>query len=355
MELFVDIQKKLPGFSLRISFTAGRDVMGLLGASGSGKSMTLRCIAGIERPDRGKIILNGRVLFDSEKGICVSSRQCRVGYLFQNYALFPHMTVEENVGFGIGKLPKEKRRAIVREKLEMMKLQELEKRLPFQLSGGQQQRVALARALAIEPEVLLLDEPFSALDDHLRGLLTRQLMDTLAEYHGVTLFVTHNMEEAYRVCGGLVALKNGSIEEAGSREELFQQPSSLATAQLTGCKNFSTAEYLSEHQLHAADWGIRLKVKKPLQAGLKYVGIRAHYIRQAAEDDEENVFVCWPGFISEAPFRVTVYLSVGSKPASSEAYHLQWEISKEEWLVLKEQPLPWSICLSPEKLMPFDR
>lgn len=355
MELYVDIKKRLPGFTLKAAFDTGRDVTGLLGASGSGKSMTLRCVAGIEKPDEGRIVLNGRVLFDSSKGINLPSRQRRVGYLFQNYALFPNMTVEGNIGFGLGRLPKEKRNAIVRQKIEMMKLRGLEKRYPNQLSGGQQQRVALARALAIEPEALLLDEPFSALDEHLRSLLAKQLIDTLSEYHGVTLFVTHNMEEAYRVCRDLVVLSDGRVEAQGDRESLFEMPPTLAAARLTGCKNLSPAEAVSPEELAAADWGVRLKTTRRPAGEAKYVGIRADHIHLASEHDTENVFRCWPGFTIETPFRVTVYLSLRGNTPDPDDCGLQWEVPKEKWKELQGLPLPWSICLSPEKLIVLDR
>lgn len=359
--LIVDIRKKLPGFTLNIEINTDEGVMGLLGASGSGKSMTLRCIAGIDKPDLGRIVLNDRILFDAEKGINIPSRYRKVGYLFQNYALFPHMTVKENIEFGLGKLAKAEKKAVLESKLEMMKLQGMEDRYSSQLSGGQQQRVALARALAVEPEILLLDEPFSALDDHLRSIMTKQLIDTLADFNGNTLFVTHNMEEAYRICEKLAVLRNGEVEAYGGREEVFQKPPTLLTAQLTGCKNFSAAEYLTGGSLYAPDWGVELQVRQSVEKSLRHVGIRAHYIKLArdindlSDYDGKNVFDCWPGFISEAPFRVTVYLSIGSKSAGSEGYHLQWEISKEKWLELREQPLPWKIYLDPEKLMVFEK
>ncbi|HPU42165.1 sulfate/molybdate ABC transporter ATP-binding protein [Acetivibrio clariflavus] len=355
MELLVNIKKRLPGFTLKVNFKASEQVMGLLGASGSGKSMTLRCIAGIEKPDEGKIVLNDRVLFDSEKGINIPSRLRKVGYLFQNYALFPNMTVEDNIGFGLQKLSKEKRKAVIQEKIEMMKLNGLEKRFPFQLSGGQQQRVALARALAIEPEMLLLDEPFSALDDHLRYLLTKQLIDTLSNYHGITLFVTHNIEEAFRICSELTVLNNGAVESAGKKEDIFRNPDSLSVARITGCKNFSAAKYLSNNELEAVDWGIRLKTDRLITKELKYVGMRAHYIRLALENDRDNVFCCWPSFVNESPFRVTVYLFIGNRPESKQDYHLQWEIPKEKWMEIGREPLPWKICLSPERLIILNR
>ncbi|MDP4180603.1 MAG: sulfate/molybdate ABC transporter ATP-binding protein [Bacillota bacterium] len=353
MGLVVDIKKKLSGFTLNVNFDTRQDVMGLLGSSGSGKSMTLRCIAGIEKPDKGRIVLNDRTLFDSDKGINIPSRMRKIGYLFQNYALFPNMTVEENIGFALNNLPKTERKNIIQKNIEMMKLNGLEKRYPIQLSGGQQQRVALARALAIEPEALLLDEPFSALDDHLRSFLTKQLIDTLTNYNGVTLFVTHNMEEAYKICNKLIVLKGGNVEAAGDKKEILENPMTKATAQLTGCKNFSKARYLSSRELFATEWGIKLNCRDNLNNNIKYVGIRAHYIKEALEECNENVFTCWPSFISEGPFRVTVYLSIGSKALNSEDYHLQWEASKEEWLELKDQPLPWKIYLDPVKLMIF--
>lgn len=265
------------------------------------------------------------------------------------------MTVEDNIGFGLGNMTKAKRNDIISKKIEMMKLKGLEKRFPSQLSGGQQQRVAFARALAIEPEILLLDESFSALDDHLRTILAKQLIDTLSDYHGVTLFVTHNMEEAYRMCSELVVLENGGVESVASKEDIFGKPPSLAAAQLTGCKNFSAAKYISNDELEAVEWGIKIKTGGSLTKHLKHVGMRAHYIRLASESDRDNVFKCWPSFVSETPFRVTVYLFIGNSPKGKEEYHLQWDISKEKWFDVKERPLPWNICLSAQKLITLDR
>lgn len=355
MELLVDIKKKLPGFALEVKFESGQEALGLLGASGAGKSMTLRCIAGLIKPDEGKIILNGRVLFDSEKGINIPSRKRKIGFLFQNYALFPNMTIEENIGFALESAERKEREKIIAEKIEMVKLEGLEKRYPHQLSGGQQQRVALARALAVEPEALLLDEPFSALDDYLRTHVAKQLVETLAHYRGPTLFVTHNMEDAYRVCNKLIVLMNGKVDAYGEKEQVFQKPPSFATAQVTGCKNFSAAKFLSQNELEAVDWGVRLKAEDVLTKELKYVGIRAHYIRPASGQEEENVFPCWPCVTSETQFGMSVYLTIGKEPLSTDKFHLHWEISKEKWYDMQKCPLPWQIHLSPERLMPFDR
>lgn len=169
MGLYVDIEKKFPEFNLKVKFESKDGVLGLLGASGSGKSMTLKCIAGLETPDRGKIVLNEKIFYDSGKNINIPIKKRKVGFLFQNYALFPNMTVNQNIGFALDNISKSEKGEIVREKINMMNLTGLSERFPSQLSGGQQQRVAIARALAINPEILLLDEPFSALDSHLRS------------------------------------------------------------------------------------------------------------------------------------------------------------------------------------------
>jgi len=355
MELIVDIKKKLPGFLLNVKFAAGLEALGLLGASGAGKTMTLLCIAGIQKPDCGKIVLNGRVLYDSEKGINLPIRDRKIGFLFQNYALFPHMTVEENIGFGLGGLSKSQRNDIIQHQIQMIKLEDLKKRYPFQLSGGQQQRVALARALAIEPQALLLDEPFSALDDHLRNQMVKQMVETTTHYKGVTLFISHNVEEVYRICGQLVVLADGQVEADGEKESIFLQPPSLATARITGCKNFSAARLLPTGEVEAIDWGVKIKAPEPIITAVQHVGFRARYVSQADGSDPENVFHCWPSFTSETPFGMTVYLSLERRPIDSEDYHLQWEMPKEQWLTLKDQPLPWSVYLNPEKLILVNR
>ncbi|MGX8693196.1 MAG: sulfate/molybdate ABC transporter ATP-binding protein, partial [Clostridia bacterium] len=196
MSLHVDIRKRLGSFTLDVSFTAENGVTSLLGASGCGKSMTLKCIAGIEKPDEGRIELDGRVLFDSETGVNLPPQKRRVGYLFQNYALFPNMTVAQNIFCGLNR---EKDRALkerrLREMLRMMQLEGLEERKPAQLSGGQQQRVALARILVNDPQILLLDEPFSALDGHLRDSLKVEMRDLLERFGREVLMVTHDRNE----------------------------------------------------------------------------------------------------------------------------------------------------------------
>lgn len=350
--LFVDIKKQLHGFLLDVYFRSNEHALGLLGASGSGKSMTLRCIAGIDTPTQGRIVLNGRVLFDSERGINIPSRDRKIGFLFQNYALFPHLTVAQNIAFSF---PKGTSRLTIKQQVETqlvaMHLEGLANRYPHELSGGQQQRVALARALASQPEALLLDEPFSALDTHLRAQLEKQLISTLATYQGVTLFVTHNLEEAYRVCRDLLVLERGHAIASGSKYDIFERPGTFRVAQLTGCKNFSRAVVTASQQVEALDWGCNLQVIEPIPVSLSSVGIRAHQIAFTNQPNQENTFPCWLVQAIETPHRMTLYLKLNASPSHPEDYHLQAEVFKEKWESFKDQPYPWHIRLDPLRLI----
>ena len=353
--LLVTIQKRLPNFHLNVSFNADHNPLGLLGGSGAGKSMILRCIAGVETPTQGKIVLNGRILFDSERGINLPSRDRRIGFLVQNYALFPHMTVAQNIAFGLPKMRSHQVRQQVKAQLAAVQLAEYGDRYPHQLSGGQQQRVALARALASQPEALLLDEPFSALDTFLRSQLEQQMIAQLADYPGVTLFVTHNLEEAYRVCPNLLVLAQGQAIAQGAKQVIFDHPATYTVAQLTGCKNFSRAVALTSTQIEAIDWGIRLQIAEPIPHTLAYVGIRAHQIifvkPSESNRPDPNLFPCWLAKTSETPHRMTVFLKFNSAPVHQQDYHLQAEVFKEAWLILKNYPHPWHIKLDPLRLI----
>ena len=308
--LFVDIQKQLSDFRLEVAFSSHDRPLGLLGASGAGKSMIMRCIAGIETPTSGRIVLNGRVLFDSERKINIPTRDRRIGLLFQNYALFPHLTVAENIAFGLPKNTSSSQlKQLLEAQLTAMQLQGSSNRYPHQLSGGQQQRVALARALASQPEVLLLDEPFSALDTHLRSQLEKQLISTLSTYQGVTLFVTHNLEEAYRVCDDLLVMEKGKAIAYGSKYDIFEHPHTFSVAQLTGCKNFSRARIDATGKIEALDWEARVQSLQPIPEKLSYVGIRAHQLI-FTNDSKENTFPCWLVQTSETPHRMTLYLKL---------------------------------------------
>ena len=257
MSLYVDIEKRLGAFYLRSKFEASDETTALLGASGCGKSMTLKCIAGIVTPDCGRIVLGGRVLFDSEKKIDLPPQQRRVGYLFQQYALFPNMSVEQNILCGIRSGDKAEKRRVLAEKIRMFRLDGLEKKHPAQLSGGQQQRVALARILCSEPEAILLDEPFSALDSYLKWNLEIELADLLAAFNGPILWVSHDLGECYRNCRSVCVMEDGQTGEVTPMDEMIRHPGSVSAARLAGCKNFFAAK-ARDGKVYLSEWNIAL-------------------------------------------------------------------------------------------------
>ena len=351
MSLKVNIKKRLGNFNLDVAFETERGVFAILGASGCGKSMTLKCIAGIETPDEGRIELNGRILYDSAKKINLTPQKRRVGYMFQDYALFPNMTVEQNIKAGMGKHPEEEK---VRSYINRFRLEGMEKHYPAQLSGGQKQRVAMARMIASEPDILLLDEPFSALDSYLKWELEQEMRDMLAEVQKPVLFVSHNRDEVYRLCSVVSCIDHGKMEVIEKTKEFFHNPKTKTAAVLSGCKNISAAEIVDNNHIKALGWGITLCVSE-IPEETKAVGIRAHSFypvnaeqipgKESAANEsrvsviqegtglkkyrnpvqEENIFKIEESRIIEDPFE----WNISFRP-SKESGWLQWKIAKTE-------------------------
>ncbi len=347
MSLEVTIAKRFEGFTLHADFTAGNTAAAILGASGCGKSMTLRCIAGVVKPDSGRIVLDGRVLFDSEKGIDLPPQQRNVGLLFQNYALFPNMTVEQNI---LCALKKEKdpaaRKAACGSALRAMRLEELAHRLPSELSGGQQQRAALARILAGRPRILMLDEPFSALDSYLREEVEGEVGSLLSNFDGTALLVTHDRDEAYRLCREMIVMDGGEVLRAGTTKEVFADPRRLTAARLTGCKNILPCVRVDEHHVRLTGWERELTVALPVPEGCCAVGIRAHDFAPEAADGENRMPV-QVGASSENPFDWNVICT-----AADDAGKLWWKVSKT---TLSSPPpqAPAYLRVAPENIMPL--
>ena len=335
MSLEVSIEKKLDGFTLRAAFTAGNTSTALLGASGCGKSMTLRCIAGIVKPDCGRIVLDGRVLFDSAQ------------HIDQNYALFPNMTVEQNVLCGL-KAEKDPaaRRAACAEMLRAMRLEPLAKRYPAQLSGGQQQRAALARILVGKPRILMLDEPFSALDSYLREEVEGEVGSLLASFAGTALLVTHNRDEAYRLCKEMIVLNEGQVLRTGSTKAVFADPQSVAAARLTGCKNILPCTPLDSHTVRLDGWNTTLRLALPVPAGCTAVGIRAHDFTPCAAD-APNAIPVKAVSTSENPFDWNLICTPPEGTAQ-----LWWKVSKKS-LSSAAPAAPQHLCAAPESIMPL--
>lgn len=219
--LYVDIKKRLASFELRIQFETDKTPLGLLGASGAGKSYTLKAIAGIERPDSGRIILNGKTLFDSEKKINLPPQKRKVGYLFQDFALFPNMTVLQNIKTGLHREERKEREKLAMELIEKFRLEGLENVRPQTLSGGEKQRAALARIFASKPDVLLLDEPFSSLDTFLKWELEEEMKQIFASFSGDVIIVSHEIDEVFELCEEVVRIRDGAAQKKISVKDFY--------------------------------------------------------------------------------------------------------------------------------------
>lgn len=307
MTVRIDVEKRLEEFLLEVEFASDSRRIGILGASGCGKSMTLRCIAGIETPDKGRIEIGGQTLFDSDKKINVKPQKRNAGYLFQNYALFPAMTVEQNIAAGL-RGEKEKRHRRVQEMVKRFGLSGLEKRLPGELSGGQQQRTALARIMAYEPELILLDEPYAALDVFLRDRLLQELLDMLKEYEGTVIMVSHDRDEIYRFSEDLLVMEEGRTCVFGKSRDVFQNPKKRTAARLTGCKNISRIRILGENHLEALDFGVILHTDRRISEHTTHIGYRAHEFLPVWGKREENCIRLQVESIAELPFERQYYI-----------------------------------------------
>ena len=242
--LQVRIVKRLAGFALDAEWHAGDGVVALFGPSGAGKTLTLQCLAGLVRPDDGRIVVDGTVFFDGAADIDVPTQKRRLGYVFQGYALFPHLSVADNVAYGLHGRPRDVRRRRTGEVLERLGLGGLADRWPRELSGGQQQRVALGRALAVDPDLLLLDEPLSALDAPLRRQLRQELMAIVREWGKATVLVTHDLGEAFQLADRVVVYEAGRVVQQAPKTELLSAPASERVARLMGVRNILSGTVL---------------------------------------------------------------------------------------------------------------
>lgn len=350
MSLSVDITINYKDFQLSVKFETSDNTIGILGASGCGKSMTLKAIAGIIVPDSGSIVLNERVLFDSKRKIYIPPQKRRIGYLFQSYALFPNMTVEQNMKAGmIGNRDQKDKKT--RTLIEKFHLKGLEKQYPSHLSGGQQQRVALARIMASDTDVLLLDEPFSALDFFLKEQLEKQLLDMIKEYKKDVILVTHNRDEAFHFCQDLYIMDKGKLVCSGELKDIFRNPGYLVAARLTGCKNFSKAERLSSHELYARDWNLKLYTRQEISEDIGYVGIRAHFLEALSHKSDENIMEPELVEVIEDTFEVNVIFCNKNINHNSEEHKIWWKLPKDQWYGQFVNQVPRFLRFPPEHLL----
>lgn len=345
--IYADIHKRIGGFELDVLIESDAGRIGILGASGSGKSMTLKSIAGIEDVDSGRIEAGGRVLFDSDTKTCLKPQKRNVGYMFQNYALFPTMTVLGNVTAGLRGRTAENREAAM-DMLRRFGMEGYENRLPGELSGGQQQRVALARIMVTEPDLILLDEPYSALDGYLRDRMQLEMLEMLEDYKGQVIMVSHSRDELYRFSEELFVLDGGKIIRHGAAKDVFADPGCIEAARLTGCKNFSAVDISDEHTALARDWGITLKTGRAIPAGTEYIGYRAHSLEPVWGERQDNCIKFDLVRSDDLPFEKNLYVQSGGE---GEGSIICWFIQRDAQKDIGKKGYPDYLKMTEENML----
>ena len=324
------------------------DIFGIIGLSGAGKSTLIRCINFLERPTEGQVIFDGVDLGTITHRELLKKRQS-MSMIFQSFNLLSQRTALGNICYPleISGVDKKEARERARELLKVVGLADKEKSYPVQLSGGQQQRVALARMMIGEPEAILLDEPFSALDGYLKDVLQREMQDFLQDYKGDMILVTHSRDEAYKFCKELSIVDKGRILVTGETKSIFEQPGLMEAARLTGCKNYSSIKKLGEYEIFAEDWKLKLHTAEKVGEDITHVGIRGHWLRPASEPGEN----CMPVQVSE--YMETTfehqYMIANKEEKASEG--LWWMRPKNSFTEDPDQDLPEYLYLPPEHLM----
>lgn len=322
--LEIDIKKTLGDFELDVEFSSNAKIIGLLGASGSGKSSVLRIIAGLIKPDSGIIRLDNELLFDSMSGTNIRVQDRRIGYLFQDYALFPNMSCVDNICCGIRQGSKKEKLDKALAMMSDLKIKHLAKLMPNTISGGEKQRVALGRLLVNQPRLILMDEPFSALDEHLRWQVETEVRGILDKFQIPAILVSHSRAEVYRLCDEACILNNGSSEKIRNTKELFEKPETLQAAILSGCKNYSRIKRISDNEISAVDWNMRLRISEsPEERDM--IGIRANHIEITDRPTENSIELNIITVIEELFSMIIIAAS------HNESCHFRIELSKKQY------------------------
>ncbi|WP_321052790.1 sulfate/molybdate ABC transporter ATP-binding protein [Peptostreptococcus porci] len=362
MGLSVEIKSKLNIFEMDISLKTTSKRIGILGASGSGKSMLLKYISGIIAPDEGVIKLNDEILFDSSKKINIKPQKRNVAYMFQNYALFPTMSVRENIEIII-EGNKEYRGKKASELMKRFCIDNIASKMPRDLSGGQQQRVALARIMAYEPKLILLDEPFSAMDNDLKEKLQMELEEMVADYDGIIIMVSHSRDEIYRFSDELIIIDNGGIVEYGKTKSVFDFPKTIQGAKMVGINNVLSAKIKDDLMLNIPEINLDIKLDKKELAysrNINYVGIKDIDIKIMKPDEvSENSFDMNIEKVYEGIEDIKVLLSIKKDPdivetseATKNIFIARLSKSKEKIDIVEGSSL--KISIDKEKVIPLE-
>lgn len=344
MKLRVDIMKQVGDSRLDVRLEAENGALALLGASGSGKSMALRCVAGLATPDEGRILLDGEPLFDSSRHINIPPQQRRIGLLLSRHALFPNLTVRQNIASVVE--PRAEREHVTEEKLRQFRLMELEDRKPRQISEAERQRTALARLSASRPNAVLFDEPLSMQDSARKFEMEQALADFVKAFDGPVVWAAHDWGEAYRNCAYVCVLESGLSQEIVSSERLLNNPATEGAARLSGCHNIVSA-IPRQNAVFIPDWGVTLRSAYPIPPLLHRVGIRAHHVH-ISEPALVNTFAATVvRVVEDVPATIVLLRPDG---AAEHAPLLRMEIDRNIWRTTPEQRR-LTISVAPQDLL----
>lgn len=342
MSLYVNFKKKLRDFEINaeLNMKDSKLIYGILGSSGCGKSMTLKCIAGIEEPDSGEIVLGSDTLYNDKLRVNIPARKRKIAYLFQNYALFPHMNVEDNILISVKKID-DKIKSTYENLLNILHIAHLRKSYPKMLSGGESQRVALARIIMSNPNMIILDEPFSAIDEFLKEKLEIELISLLNSLNIPILMVSHSREEVYRCCDYIYVIDKGKIVDKGYTKEVFDKPKTVASAKITGCKNIFNAKVISDNEIYIKKLDIKLNLSMNIPGNIRAVGIRAHYLSPKEERNTVAELECKNPIMLNDMFENIIVFDKD----------IWWKSSKNEYRYDTIKDIPTKLYINEEALI----
>lgn len=338
--------KALDGVNLSVE---EGEFLAVVGTSGSGKSTLLHMLGGLDYATFGSVLVSGKEIFKLNESELTIFRRRNIGFIFQNYNLVPILNVYENIVLPIQLDGEKPDKGFIREIMEILGIFDKKNSMPNQLSGGQQQRVALARIMAYEPEVILLDEPFSALDGYLKDRLQLELEEMLEDYQGTVIMVSHSRDEVYRFCEELVILEQGAVVVSGNTKQLFANPQYKEAAKLTGCKNITAIRRLDAHTAELVDWGIVLQLKREIPEMYTAIGYRAYDFIPIWGEPSENCLKVRMRTQAELPFEVQYYLQ--PENTQCETTVLSWFLHRDQQSLIEEKGMPDYLQIVEEKCM----
>jgi molybdate transport system ATP-binding protein len=350
-ELVVNIGKSFQEFHLNINLKTNDKVVGIIGPSGAGKSLLLNCIAGLQKPDSGEIYARGINFYHNKESVNLTPGKRNIGYVFQNYALFPNMTVRENIILAIEHLDKTEIEKRFIDKVKLLNLEGQVNKYPKELSGGQQQRVAIARALVIEPNILLLDEPLAAIDEFSKRKIIHELKNIITNFSGIVIIVTHNLEEAYELSDRLIMLSDGNVLINKPKAQVFSHPESKKVADFIGIENIYKIKSKDKNKVVINESGIEFQIEGDVDKEASHVCFRSSDIRVNNNEDSNNKYEVKVNETLETIDGYNVILDILNPKANKKYERVIWKVKKQVWDKQIKEGKNFKICIPPNQIL----